>query len=489
MKNGIKIAVLFIHASFFFAQTSVAYDTLVLAHYMGWYSDSADGYRHWKDGFADTPSIGMYNSQSNSLLTYHTLLALKCGINGFVINCNDTVDNYDFQTALQLSRVIKYWHSIDSVNYHFTFAVSYDDQSRMNSLGANMRFIRDSLIAGFTQYLRVEQKPVIYNYPGHVTAQNFRATADTVFGSDALLAWNESDSSVFRYVDACYSWVQPNAGQWDTVNGLEWGSEYINGHIWRMDNWPQSIPDSRIKFGINGVWPGFDDRSCSWSNNRFIARQNGAVYDSTWLKCIEYKKQISFPWVYLETWNDFNEGTEIEPTKEYGYHYLLTTIKNINTFKNTLISSDTIAFFCAKRIYTAHAMIETGKRDSVQNQPRLVAAVKSYLKDDYQKVGKLTDTIIDDIVLVKNQVTIVKTYEDVKIVYFHENEMQIKVKNSKAITIRLFDLRGRCLYASDLKADGAGMCKVKLTGIKRGVVLLKICNWDQWSMERTVVVK
>jgi hypothetical protein len=459
-----------------------ATDTLVLAHYMGWYGDSAGGYRLWEQGHPDTPSIGLYNSQHRSLLTYHTLLALKSGIDGFVINCNDTMDYYDFQTAVQLSRVIGFWSSIDSSNYSFRLALSYDDQSRMESLAPNMKFIRDSIIAASSQYLRFNQKPVIFifNYPGRVTAHAYRSVVDTVFQpGGAFLAWNESDSGVFQYVDACYAWVQPYAGQWDTVNGFEWGSEYLNGHIWRLDNWPQLVSFSRLSFGIGGVWPGFDSR-LSWGKNRFIVRRNGIVYDSTWLKFIENNKEFPIPWIFIETWNDFNEGSEIEPSKEYGYQYLLSTAKNIGIFRKTTISCDTVAFSCASRIYLAYNMVETGKRDSSLHFNRIVSAVRCYLQNDYVKAEKYSDSVIGNIVpVIKNRYK--NQSAQIPIVYISNKGILISSAQNEPVFMHLFDVHGRCLYSKSLESGSiqipihnSGIYLLKL-GTRTGEVAKKIC--------------
>ena len=62
------------------------------------------------------------------------------------------------------------------------------------------------------------------------------------------------------------------------------------------------------KLTIGGTWPGFDDQLEPWTENRYISRQNGLVYNKTWALA----RQNHVPVIMIATWNDFEEGTDIE---------------------------------------------------------------------------------------------------------------------------------------------------------------------------------
>jgi uncharacterized repeat protein (TIGR02543 family) len=67
------------------------------------------------------------------------------------------------------------------------------------------------------------------------------------------------------------------------------------------------------KLGIGVVYKGFDDTNASWTKNRVIAQQCGQVWLDTFAKMSTYfstAKQI--PFVQIQTWNDYEEGTEVE---------------------------------------------------------------------------------------------------------------------------------------------------------------------------------
>jgi len=383
----------------------VAIDSLekkIFAHYLGWYADSnAQGqefFRHWTDGYAHTPLIGTYDSRNPSLLTYHLLLAKACGIDGFVLNWYGK-DQFENQSLLKLRSTLDMLHSIDSSAFHFSFAVSYDDKAD-GSLNSNLVYLRDSIINVSPYYLHQDGKPVlfIYNYDGYSEAADYRRAADSVFSSSLFLVWNESQDSVFDPVDACYPWVtasdldHDNKADWDTVNGLEWGKSYLDDFYSRVKIRPAP---GALRFSCGGVWPGFDDRkNTSWGANRWIDRRNGIVYDSTWKMAMSYSDTQPLPWIYIETWNDWNEGSEIEPSVEDTTKYLQNTIGYINQFKQTALVMNDSIFTAAKKIYRAYRLIETGERDSVTFFPKLKNALKYYLDKTFSRAQEIADSIV-----------------------------------------------------------------------------------------------
>jgi hypothetical protein len=71
------------------------------------------------------------------------------------------------------------------------------------------------------------------------------------------------------------------------------------------------------KIAVGGVWPGFDDTLASWGRERYIWRRCGQTWQYTWSLAEEYNPPI----VMIDTWNDFEEGTDIE----YGIGECLTS--------------------------------------------------------------------------------------------------------------------------------------------------------------------
>jgi hypothetical protein len=68
------------------------------------------------------------------------------------------------------------------------------------------------------------------------------------------------------------------------------------------------------KIVVGGAWPGFNDVKASWSLNRHISARCGQTFTDTvdfWRKYFPADQII--PFVLIETWNDYEEGSEIEP--------------------------------------------------------------------------------------------------------------------------------------------------------------------------------
>lgn len=84
-------------------------------------------------------------------------------------------------------------------------------------------------------------------------------------------------------------------------------------------------------FHIPGTWPGFDDLEVNgWgSGARLMPRYDGLLYDTTWQWAIE----DNLPVVQIATWNDWYEGTVIEPAVEFGGQYLQITADRASEFK------------------------------------------------------------------------------------------------------------------------------------------------------------
>ena len=192
-------------------------------------------------------------------------------------------------------------------------------------------------------------------------------------------------------MNSFYPWLQG----WND-DGSIWGEEYIN---WFYRTIVDFKENNKVEFITGAVWPGFDDRNASWGQDRWIDRQDGNLYETLWeLINDTYKNEVD--WVILETWNDFNEGSEIEPTKSTdSYQYVELTAKNIAAYKGiaTLIDEEQWMFSAATNIYKAANLIENGDREYEIYYPQLQQAIEQYLKTNGQESYDLADKIINDL--------------------------------------------------------------------------------------------
>jgi hypothetical protein len=82
-----------------------------------------------------------------------------------------------------------------------------------------------------------------------------------------------------------------------------------------------------------GVIPGWDERLApNHPDHKFFARNNGALYNASWYAAI----QSSPDWVTITSYNEWFEGSQIEPSSTYGNLYLTLTQKWIQCYKSGL---------------------------------------------------------------------------------------------------------------------------------------------------------
>jgi len=122
---------------------------------------------------------------------------------------------------------------------------------------------------------------------------------------------------------------------------------------------------------IGGVWPGFDDQPCQgWGlGSRKIPREDGRVYNYHWQRVIA----ADYPVVQIATWNDWFEGTTIEPSDAYGYQYLEMTRNLAGQWKKKRLPA--ADFHLAEKIYRMRrAGLAPGQLRQADQASRLLAA-------------------------------------------------------------------------------------------------------------------
>lgn len=68
------------------------------------------------------------------------------------------------------------------------------------------------------------------------------------------------------------------------------------------------------------VTPGFDDRNIR-RPGIYVDRDDGLFYQKMWSNALE----LGAKHILITSWNELHEGTEIEPTREYGFKYIEIT--------------------------------------------------------------------------------------------------------------------------------------------------------------------
>ena len=313
-------------------QVGSAKPRFLMAHYMPWFEAKPThpewGW-HWtmnhfhpdtitegKRAAAShyTPLIGLYDSSDPETLDCQMLLMKAAGIDGVFIDWYGTDDYLDYG-AIQQNTL----HLIEAVKKAgLRFALVYEDQTVPKLIAGHVFPETEAVTHGqkmmawlqmhwFSDpaYLTLEGRPVLLTfgdgyYKGDQWTQMFAGLPKPP------LFFNEEDPR--PPADGAFSWPQPTGGTAGCDAALE--SFYK-----RAPAWPQFIP---------AAWPRFDDVYADAglpSPHRQVDDRAGQTYTVSLDKALKGGAPI----VQLVTWNDWGEGTQIEPSVEFGYRDLEAT--------------------------------------------------------------------------------------------------------------------------------------------------------------------
>lgn len=198
---------------------------------------------------------------------------------------------------------------------HFHVAMMYDETTNEDDATdealADFTMFHDTYLTskapGHQAYLTYDGRPVIFIFPkgGHTDWTKVRALVNKWNPAPLLIQENlpGADASAF---DGFYAWINPGVKGW-SADGSNWGEEYLSHFYSTMRS---KYPDKII---VGGAWASFNDSKASWSLNRRISARCGQTFTDTfnfWHREIPADQPI--PFLMIETWNDYEEGTAIE---------------------------------------------------------------------------------------------------------------------------------------------------------------------------------
>ena len=161
-----------------------------------------------------------------------------------------------------------------------------------DALIAHLNYLADTYFDS-PAYLRLNGQPVVIEFALEAYTIDWDRVYASVRGNPAI---------IFRNVTGM---ARPGKGAY------AWGpSQDLGYNEWFYQ---QAVKYS-AKSIMGGASKGFNDSLASWSQNRFIDQQCGL----TWLNTISqvnkyYSASNPLPFLQLITWNDYEEGTALEP--------------------------------------------------------------------------------------------------------------------------------------------------------------------------------
>ncbi len=250
------------------------------------------------------PLTGPYASGDKDLIEYQLLLMKLSGIDGVFFDWPGTLPVNDY--ALMVRNTEKMIDQLNKVG--LKFAIVYEDQNLINHT---------------TNYVTQAQADMNYMASHYFSKSNY----ETVNGQPLLMCFGPQAimdpaqwTSVFSVLSPRPAfvplWYKQGFAGANAAGQFAW---VVQGNTNSLSSFYNSS-SSGIK--ITAAYPGFKDyyTAGGWPDNiNWEIAYNGTGTFSTTL---DMALATSNPYLQLVTWNDYGEGTMIEPTNEFGYGFL-----------------------------------------------------------------------------------------------------------------------------------------------------------------------
>ncbi|MBU2996353.1 hypothetical protein KO500_07900 [Cellulophaga baltica] len=304
----------------------------IYVHYMPWFqSKDYDGYwgQHWtmtnknpevilSNGQREIasyyyPIIGPYGSEDPDLQEYHMLMMKLAGIDGVIFDWYGSKDIYDYQLIKNATE--SFMDRLDDLD--LSFSIMYEDRVAQQAVDQNFNatvneaaitdfnYIKDNYFSK-SNFLHYEDKKLLFVF-GPSTITN-ATDWDTIFS-----VFTEEEKPHFLTLWAANQNVGINAsGEFLWIS-----SDHLLAHDYYYDTYLNSEFVT-----VGSSYPGFDSfyEAGGWGlwHDWNIPHDNG----TTFVETLNYTHNQEADFIQLLTWNDFGEGTMLEPTEEYGFYNL-----------------------------------------------------------------------------------------------------------------------------------------------------------------------
>ena len=321
--------------SFFKEQTARRYDRVprkTLAFYYTWYATPKfwTAWSHWKNvdpvkkdilTSRHYPVKGAYDSLDPAIIDYHIDLAKQCGIDAFITTWWGKGTLHDKAVNKLLDAAAKkrfeatvYWETMVHPQKTLVEGAVEDLLYVLRTYGSHPAF------------LKVDGKPVIFVY-GRAMNQaktgdwaQIIQTARAQYEKDFLLiadGYKETNARVFDGLHT-YNICRDAAGKTlDEIRAIEHKNYAV----------AVALARSHGKISCLTVIPGFDN-SKNKKPGIVADRHDGKMYPLLWEEAVAAEPD----WILITSWNEWHEGSEIEPSAEMGDRYIQMTAQYAPAF-------------------------------------------------------------------------------------------------------------------------------------------------------------
>ena len=318
----------------------------VLAFYYGWYGNpigpSGEWY-HWSGvnqtviiSATDYPLFGAYDSRDVPVVRAQILMAREAGIDGFISSWwgPGTFEDHSLSVLLPVAQQLNF-----TVCIYYETARPLTASQMVNELTYAVKNYGSN-----PAYMKVNGRPVIFIYAAWAYGRNatfwlgVRTALEASVGPTYMIGnVHPNEASYLNVFDGYHNFAALNSTvmaenyhYWESnmtygLAGMSWSDEVNLVHK------GITVPFEQKSLYYT-VIPGNDRTGANRTGNGDIyyeSRDGGKLYATNWQGAISNKAMN----VLLVSWNEWHEGAELEPSRQYGLSKLPFTQQRTSKYK------------------------------------------------------------------------------------------------------------------------------------------------------------
>src|SRR6266496_567789 len=260
--------------------------TKVYAHLMVWFGGSS----HMNVGY-NSADAGQVHNQITDMISR--------GIEGVIIDWYGPNNTKDDATKLVMAEA--------ESHPGFTFAIMIDTGaikwdscsgcSPQDALISQMQYLEQTYFSS-PAYMKQDGRPVVTNFDIDLSYTIDWNAVSAAVSTPPVFLFQHNSGFTHVLSGGSYSWVMPT----NTDYGMAYLKSFYHAGM------PFATEET-----VGAAYKGFNDSLASWGSNRIMGQQCG----QTWLQTFSeanglYNSGKQLSALQLVTWNDYEEGTEIE---------------------------------------------------------------------------------------------------------------------------------------------------------------------------------
>ncbi|MEW5759941.1 MAG: glycoside hydrolase family 99-like domain-containing protein [Candidatus Thermoplasmatota archaeon] len=313
------------------------------AYYYPWYNGS--DHCHWPEGYKNTPILGEYDSGNSTIAEKHISWASKYGIDVFSVSWwgPNGFEEENLQNGLLSAKNIGdikfsiYYESLGRLG-----DCNFDDENTKKTFISDLYHIAMNYFS-HPSYYKIDGRPVVGIYSAHKFNGDYR---NGILDARKNLSENGYDvylvgdfitikppfieTKKIRSFDAVSPYNPYNFVLSKLTFGKLWlftklitKTQYIVWRLWVTSLKVDGFENRKLDF-IPCVIPSYDDTALKDRNNKPLLGDK-----NDFIKSLEMAKSTSDKvgkgnqrLIWITSFNEWHEGTTIEPSLEYGFDYL-----------------------------------------------------------------------------------------------------------------------------------------------------------------------